>query len=117
MAKRLPPGSLITGRITIGGPAGKAPGGGPKMSVGQGDVTKADHDRAYGRTRRGGSKKGSAGTRAGLGRPTTKNGPHPTGHAGTPFKSVQGKKPSLMTRIGNRIGRYFGFKPPRPKPQ
>lgn len=108
--------SLIIGGLKIGGAPPKGGRGGPRMRVGTGEPRASDVRRIHEQSRRR-SKKGSAGTRAGLGRPAPKlaTGPHPTGHAGTRFRSVQGTKPSLMTRIGNKIGRVFGFRPPRPK--
>src|SRR5262245_20593263 len=116
MAARRP--SLIIGGIKPSR-SPKAPRGGPKMGVTKGEVTLRDVGEVHRRST-GGSKKGSAGRKAGLGRPTprpTKGGPHPTGHGGTQFKTVQGERPSLMTRIANRIGRTFGFRRPLPKPR
>lgn len=114
MAARKP--ALIIGGLKPGR-SPKAPRGGPRMGVTKGEVTLKDVGEVHMRSKRRGSKKGSAGRRAGLGRPTPNltTGPHPTGHGGTRFRSVQGKKPSLMTRIGNKIGGLFGFRPPRPK--
>jgi hypothetical protein len=58
------------------------------------------------------SKKAYTGTIAGNGRPATgrKTTGGPKGPAGTTFRQVQGRKPSLMTRIGRRLGlgRLFG---------
>jgi hypothetical protein len=115
MAARKP--TLVIGGLKPGGKPPKGGRGGPRMGVTKGEVTLRDAGEVDRRSRKRGSKKGSAGRRAGLGRPTPNltTGPHPTGHAGTRFKTVQGKKPSLMTRIGNKIGRVFGFRPPRPK--
>lgn len=102
-------------KLTLISDAGGVPGGPMKAGIpafGGQQVTRADRFAAGEKPPRidHRSKKSYTGTVAGNGRPTanrkaTAGGPK--GPAGTAFKQVQGRKPSLMTRIGRRLGRIF----------